>query len=235
MVLPAGPAFSASVGTLLLLGEVSLPAQRRKLARDWGAAALDASYGSTETGTIAATCEHGGLHVLLPGHLIELRGGDLVRAAEAGTGGELIDTTLNNHARPLLRYATGDVVWVDAVRCPCGIGLPTIRVDGRQTDGVVLRGSPLTESLVGEAVYEDPRLTGYLVQLREGGSGGRLVIERDVDADGADADLAEGVRRRFAGLGVTWDDVAVVSQLPAGIRAGGSRKSWKRTNVVIVP
>jgi phenylacetate-CoA ligase len=212
---------------------VSLAAQRRKLGLDWGADVLDASYGSTETGTIAATCEHGRLHLLQHGHLLEVRDGDTVRPLEPGVSGELVTTTLNNFARPLLRYATGDVVEVSRRPCPCGLSLPTVRVRGRGVDGLTLRGSALSEHLLGSIVYEDPRLTGYLVQLREGGDAARLVLERDVDvAD--DADIVELARRRSERAGVRWDDVVVVSQLPATSKSGGSQKSWKRTNVARV-
>jgi phenylacetate-CoA ligase len=223
----------SSVRTVMLLGEVSLAAQRRKLGLDWGADVLDASYGSTETGTIAATCEHGRLHLLQHGHLLEVRDGDTVRPLEPGVSGELVTTTLNNFARPLLRYATGDVVEVSRRPCPCGLSLPTVRVRGRGVDGLTLRGSALSEHLLGSIVYEDPRLTGYLVQLREGGDAARLVLERDVDvAD--DADIVELARRRSERAGVRWDDVVVVSQLPATSKSGGSQKSWKRTNVARV-
>ena len=222
------------VGTIMLLGEVSLPGQRRKLAADWGADVLDASYGSTETGTIAATCERGGLHLLLSGHVVELRTGDAVQPVAPGASGELVDTPLNNFARPLLRYGTGDVVDVPAEPCPCGLPLPTVRVHGRGADGVSLRGVPLSEHLVGSIVYDDPRLTGYLVQLRADGSRGRLVLEKDVDFGGADGDLAAGVAQRSARAGVEWDDVVVVAQLPPASKSGGSQKSWKRTNVVAI-
>jgi phenylacetate-coenzyme A ligase PaaK-like adenylate-forming protein len=222
------------VRTIMLLGEVSLPGQRRKLAADWGADVLDASYGSTETGTIAATCERGGLHLLLSGHVVELRTGDAVHPVAPGASGELVDTPLNNFARPLLRYGTGDVVDVPAEPCPCGLPLPTVRVHGRSADGVSLRGVPLSEHLVGSIVYDDPRLTGYLVQLRADGSRGRLVLEKDVDFGGADGDLVAGVAQRSARAGVEWDDVVVVAQLPPASKSGGSQKSWKRTNVVAI-
>lgn len=233
---------SASVRTVLLLGEVSLAAQRRKLGRDWNAHVLDASYGSTETGTMAAACEHGALHLLTAGHVFEVRDGaetrpltiDRTGGQGGGQGGELVTTTLNNHARPLLRYATGDLVQVgDPATCPCGLSLPTVQVQGRGDDGIVWRGQSLTEHSLGTVVYEDPRLTGYLVQLRADGSQGRLVLEKDVEVL-ADDDIAAAARRRCAAVGLEWDDIVVVSQLPVTNKSGGSQKSWKRTNVARV-
>lgn len=225
----------ASVRTVLLLGEVSLAAQRRKLGQDWNAQVLDASYGSTETGTMAAACEHGALHLLTAGHLFELRDGADTRPLTGGQTGELVTTTLNNHARPLLRYATGDLVQVgDPASCPCGLSLPPVQVQGRGDDGIVWRGQSLTEHSLGSVVYEDPRLTGYLVQLRADGSQGRLVLEKDVEVLAADDDITAAARRRCAAAGLEWDDIVVVSQLPVTNKSGGSQKSWKRTNVARV-
>jgi phenylacetate-CoA ligase len=224
----------ASVRTVLLLGEVSLPGQRRRLALDWEADVLDASYGSTETGTIAATCERGGLHLLSYGHILELRDrmGEVRPALPGGTG-ELVTTTLNNYARPLLRFGTGDWVDVDAQPCTCGLPLPTLRVHGRGTDRVSLGGTELTEHAVGSIVYDDPRLTGYLIQVHGPGRA-RLVLERDVDVEAPDEELSAAAAKRFAEAGVCWDDVVVVSQLPVNTKSGGSQKSWKRTSVVTV-
>ncbi|GAA2591954.1 phenylacetate--CoA ligase [Winogradskya consettensis] len=225
----------ASVGTILLLGEVCLAGQRAKLARDWDADVFDVSYGSTETGTIAAACEHGSMHLLEHGHIVEIRDSDgTVGPAAPGAGGELVTTTLNNVARPLLRYGTGDHVDVAAEPCRCGLPLPSIAVRGRATDQVSLHGQVLTEQRVGTVVYDDHRLTGYLIQLRADGGRGRLVLERDVDVTDPDEDLITAAAKRFTEAGIDWDDIVVVHQLPATSKSGGSQKNWKRTNLVTV-
>jgi phenylacetate-CoA ligase len=68
--------------------------------------------------------------------------------------------------------------------------------------------------------------------LRADSVGGRLVLEKDVDVTSADDELTTAAAKRFAHVGVVWDDVVVVSQLPASSKSGGSQKNWKRTNVV---
>ncbi|WP_405015711.1 phenylacetate--CoA ligase family protein [Kitasatospora sp. NBC_00070] len=219
------------VRTVMLLGEVSLPAQRAKLAADWQADVFDASYGSTETGTIAATCERDRLHLLPHGHILELRDGDKLVPAAPGATGELVDTPLNNFARPLLRLATGDIADVAAEPCPCGLALPTVHIHGRQSDRVEIGGTVVDERLIGSIVYQDHRVTGYLIQVQAAAT--RLVLERDVDVEESDDVLAADARERFEGTGIRWDDVLVVSQLPAVTKAGGSQKNWKRTNVVV--
>ena len=225
---------SASVRAIMLLGEVSLPSQLVRLGRDWSAGVFDASYGSTETGTIAATCGDGGLHLLEMGHLLEIRRDGELLPARPGVSGELVTTTLNNTARPLLRYATGDVVDVLAGPCSCGIPLPLLRVHGRGAERVEVGGVQIDEHSVGELVYADPRLTGYLIQLDKAG-GARLVVEKDVDVVAPDAELTGAVSSRFDAAGITWTDVVAVNQLPATSKSGGSQKNWKRTNVVAAP
>ncbi|MGV9690297.1 phenylacetate--CoA ligase family protein [Streptomyces sp. NPDC003444] len=224
---------SGGVDSLLLLGEVSTAPLRRRLAEEWDARVLDVSYGSTETGTIAAACEHDRLHLLLQSHLAEIREDGVTRPAEPGRSGELVVTTLNNFARPLLRYGTGDLVTVgDADDCPCGLRLPVLTVHGRAAESVVVGGAPLTAADIEEVLYTVPGVTGYVIQLKEpDGAAARLVLERDVDFTADAEELHATVRDRFAALGVTWTQVVSVAQLPQLSKAGGSQKNWKRTNV----
>ncbi|WP_426361963.1 phenylacetate--CoA ligase family protein [Streptomyces sp. E-08] len=231
---------SRGVESLMLLGEVSTAPLRARLAEAWDARVLDVSYGSTETGTIAASCEHDRLHLLAQSHLAEVRGDDGLVPAEPGRTGELVVTTLNNFARPLLRYGTGDLVSVSAGdSCPCGLRLPVLTVHGRESESVPVGGVPLTASAVESVVHSVPGVTGYLIQLKaveqgpDGAAGAtaRLVLERDVDYAADPEDLHEAVRVRFAERGVTWAQITSVAQLPALNKSGGSQKNWKRTNV----
>ncbi|MFY1587099.1 phenylacetate--CoA ligase family protein [Micromonospora sp. WMMD734] len=223
-----------SLRTALLLGEVSTAPMRARLAALWDCRVIDASYGSTETGTIGAGCEHDRMHLLLPAHIAELRGEDgAIRPARPGDTGELVTTTLNNHTRPLLRYATGDIGGVlPGDGCPCGLGLPVLTIHGRASDAVSVAGRPISVENVESVVYAVPEVTGYLIQLRGGDQpAARLVLERDVDFTGPPEPVAGRIRARFAELGVTWNSVVLVNQLPALTKAGASQKNWKRTNV----
>ena len=223
---------AASVRRLLLLGEVSTPALRRRLGDWWGADVYDASYGSTETGTIAASCERGGQHPLMGSHLVEVDSGGGPVAIDQARRGRLVVTPLNLYSRALLRYETGDDV-VLARDCPCGRATPTIQVQGRASDGLEVQGRRITPARVEELVFNLPGITGY--QIRLGGDGASLVLERDVDADRRREletvrTVTEDSRRA---LGVRWADVVIVNRLPSITKSGASQKSWKTSHVVV--
>lgn len=226
----AGP-----VETIMLLGEVSTEALRTRLGRWWDARAFDASYGSTETGTIAAACTAGRQHLISAAHYIELAdsGGTEVQPA-AGTG-RLVVTPLNLHARPLLRQDTGDWVRIGG-GCACGSGCPVIEVYGRSSELVEIHGVSLSARAVEEVVYAADGTTGYLIELTEDGDFARLLLERDVPGTlpGED-EIVAYLRDTFAErLGVTWDAVAFVNSLSGLTKSGASQKNWKRSNVRVL-
>jgi phenylacetate-CoA ligase len=219
---------SASISRILLLGEVATRSLRQMLAREWHANVYDASYGSTETGTIAATCSANRLHVLAHAFVAEVEdSGSVVPLADRAEG-SLVVSALNSFARPLLRYATDDRI-ADDGRCACGLRLPTLVVRGRGSETVAVDGATHDVSAVESVVYACPGITGYVIELADGAA--RLVLERDVDADVDDREVAARVGDSFAARGVAFDHVAVVSQLPALSKSGAGQKNWKKTNV----
>ncbi|MFI9511224.1 phenylacetate--CoA ligase family protein [Nocardia sp. NPDC052566] len=226
---------SETVRTLMLLGEVSTPALCKRLGRWWNASAYDASYGSTETGTLAATCGAGRLHLLTATNYVELAIDDTVVTLAEASRGRLVVTPLNLYARPLLRFDTGDEVIIGD-GCGCGNAAPIVTVCGRVSDGVLVRGVKLTVHAVEDIVYSASTATGYLVELDGTGDHARLLLERDVNADRAaevEEKLAvEGMTR--AHLGLEWNEIDFVNTLPVTTKSGGSQKSWKRSNIRVV-
>ncbi|MGV9300876.1 phenylacetate--CoA ligase family protein [Amycolatopsis sp. NPDC003676] len=227
---------SADVRRLMLLGEVSTAPFRARLGRWWGASALDASYGSTETGTLAACCARDRLHLLTAATYFELAGEDgTVRPLPESGAGRLVATPLNLHARCVLRLDTGDDVRMGA-RCDCGDRAPVIEVVGRGSDAVAVRGAKLTVRAVEEIVYGETEATGYLLETDAPGAFARLILERDVHWDrtgeAAMAGRLQDSSREV--LGLEWDEVLFVNQLPATTKSGASQKSWKRSNFRVV-
>ncbi|MEV7541187.1 phenylacetate--CoA ligase family protein [Streptomyces sp. NPDC089915] len=227
---------SGSVTKLMLLGEVSTPALRTRLGTWWDATAHDVSYGSTETGTLAATCARGNLHLLTNANHFELTDGTRTTPLPADGTGRLVVTPLNLHARPLLRLDTGDEVEISSTRCDCPVPTSTVVVRGRSTDALRVRGTDLSVHAVEEIVYGLTPATGYLIETDEAGSGARLLLERPHGSDRTEEALALDAVRRAGPerLGLEWDAIAFLNSLPSTTKSGGSRKSWKRTNIRVV-
>lgn len=226
---------NSSVERLMLLGEVNTAPFRARLGRWWNADVHDASYGSTETGTLAAACTHGRQHLLPAATYFELATPDGVVPLHDRGGherGRLVVTPLNAHARPLLRLDTGDEVSVEA-DCPCGSAAPGITVHGRSSDGLRVRGTPLSVRAVEEVVYGVTDATGYLLEVDSEGSYARLLLERGIGAgrDGEPEECRRVQARSEELLGLRWDGVVFVNSLPANTKSGASQKSWKRSNI----
>lgn len=226
---------SGDVRGLMLLGEVNTAPFRDRLGRWWGAKAFDASYGSTETGTLASTCEAGNQHLLPAATYFELNTSGGIVPIDRATEGQLVVTPLNAYARPLLRLNTGDTVSIGA-NCPCGRATLLVTVHGRVSDGLSVRGVPLAARGVEEVVYGSTDATGYLIEVDAAGGFARLLLERDVDAarTGEPAQT-EALQRASQGrLAVRWDQVAFVNALPGNTKSGAAQKSWKRSNIRIL-
>ncbi|HGH6026294.1 TPA: exopolysaccharide biosynthesis protein VpsH [Vibrio mimicus] len=89
-------------------------------------------YGLFERVAAIGQCEHGRYHLLSDYSQVEL--------VEAGQGRyELIGTNFNNHYFPLIRYKTGDHVYLsENETCPCGRVFPVIdRIEGRIGDYLI--------------------------------------------------------------------------------------------------
>ncbi|MEU8432831.1 phenylacetate--CoA ligase family protein [Streptomyces sp. NPDC029216] len=227
---------SGSVTKLMLLGEVSTPALRTRIGAWWDATAYDVSYGSTETGTLAATCARGNLHLLTNANYFELTDGTRTVPLPADGTGRLVVTPLNLHARPLLRLDTGDEVEISSTRCDCPEPGSTVVVRGRSTDALCVRGADLSVHAVEEIVYGLTPATGYLIETDAAGSSARLLLERAHGSDRTEEEWAVDAVRRASHerLGLEWDRIAFLNALPATTKSGGSQKSWKRTNIRVV-
>ncbi|OUD02906.1 phenylacetate--CoA ligase family protein [Streptomyces swartbergensis] len=226
---------SESVELLMLLGEVSTPELRTMAGHWWNARAYDASYGSTESGTLAACCAHDRLHLLRGANYFEIADEDGITPAEAGRDGRLVVTPLNNDARPLLRLDMGDEVSLTD-GCRCGEDTPVVTVHGRGSDGTEIKGSRVRTRDLEGVVYAGRDVMGYLIEVDERGTWARLLLERDPgtdrDAESAKNDLIQ--RRTDERLGFRWDEVRFVNRLPVTTKSGGSQKSWKRSNFRVV-
>jgi len=98
-------------------------------------------YGSLEFGYMAWECPdgHKGYHLNMESVLMEFLRDEQTNSDEQT--GEVICTSLHSYAMPLIRYRLGDFCVPYESSCPCGRGLPLIKlVAGRTNDTVKLPG-----------------------------------------------------------------------------------------------
>ncbi len=94
-------------------------------------------YSSFEVHNIATECMHDSMHIHLDNNIVEIiRDGE---ACASGEVGEIVVTNLKNRAMPFIRYRTGDFGAFDDSVCPCGRGLPLLKmIEGRKDEYLTL-------------------------------------------------------------------------------------------------
>lgn len=108
--------------------------ENRKLISSVFETELFDNYASYEFSLMAWECAEGiGYHMNIDNVAIEfINGGEVVAPGERG---EVVCTSLINHAMPLIRYKMGDVGVLGDEQCPCGRTLPLMKIlEGRVDD-----------------------------------------------------------------------------------------------------
>lgn len=121
--------------TAIITTSEVLTVSHRKLFEDIFKCKVFNEYGCGEVGTIAHECEHGSLHINSENLLVEiLQNG---KAVKPGEQGDIVVTSLNNTAMPLIRYNLKDIGFISKENCKCGRGLPVLGgVVGRAYDTI---------------------------------------------------------------------------------------------------
>lgn len=193
----------------LLSGDAGLgiPEYRRRIETTWGMVARDI-YGLGELAALAAECGRAdGLHWLAHGlilvELVDPASGDPVPVAD-GAIGELVFTTLDRQAHPLVRFRSHDHVQIAGIgRCDCGRTGFRFRVLGRSDDMFIVKGINVYPLGVQDVILSmRPAVTGeYQIVLHEAPplTNPPLVrVEYDDHLDGAEVErLRERLVRRI--------------------------------------
>lgn len=132
-----------------------LDARSRKLINSAFEVEIFDVYGCTEAGNIAWECsEHAGYHMNMDLVVTEfVKDGEHTTEGETG---EIILTPLWNYAMPLIRYKVGDIGTSSNESCPCGRGLPLMKVlEGRFEDFIVLPSGRIISPLDASCYVED--------------------------------------------------------------------------------
>jgi phenylacetate-CoA ligase len=164
-------------------------------------------YGQSERVAAIGTCEHGSYHLLTD------YGGAALLDTDTPNAFELVGTSLNNMAMPLVHYRTGDTIVPGdkGQQCPCGRVFPTVAaIVGRQEKVIELPDGRLIGRLDRIFQGHDRHLVEGQVAYR---GGGRFLL-RVVATEGwsaADSQaLVDKFLLRVPGVEVTVEKVAAI-------------------------
>ena len=194
------PARDLAIRTIIVAGEPggSIPATRKAIETLWNAELYD-FYGISDIfGACSGMCsEREGLHIAEDHLLVEVLDPVTGERVPDGEKGEMVLTTLQKQARPMLRFRTGDIITRNALPCRCGRTHARIWIHGRSDDMFIVNGVNLFPSDVEIAVRTIPEVTGeYRITLFREQHLTRftLDVERRSGSSLSDGALAEKIR-----------------------------------------
>ena len=140
----------------------------RDIEKSLGIKAYDI-YGLTETtgpGVSFECSEHSGMHINEDHFLAEIIDPDTGEVLPEGSKGELVFTSLDKEAFPLLRYRTRDICVLSRKKCSCGRTLIKMsKPMGRSDDMLIIRGVNVFPSQIETVLLKKGYSVNYLIEV----------------------------------------------------------------------
>lgn len=141
---------------------------RRDIEKSLGIKAYDI-YGLTETSGpgVSFECEEQtGMHINEDHFLAEIIDPDTGEVLPEGSKGELVFTSLDKEAFPLLRYRTRDICVLSRKKCSCGRTLIKMsKPMGRSDDMLIIRGVNVFPSQIETVLLKEGYSVNYLIEV----------------------------------------------------------------------
>jgi len=145
-----------SLRTVIFGAEPHTPKMRARVQEVFGLEDTFDIPGLTELfgpGTGLECHLHTGLHYWADLFILEIIDPNTLQPVEPGEVGEMVVTTLNKEAAPLIRYRTRDLSRLVPGRCDCGLVLPRHdRILGRSDDMFIFRGVNIYPGQIAEVL-----------------------------------------------------------------------------------
>lgn len=191
---------------------------RKRIENYFGIECFDI-YGMTETGGIGTTgqdCKaHCGLHVWEDQYITEIIDPKTGEPLPDGEYGEVVFTSLNREAMPIIRYRTHDISRIlSREKCACGrTSLRIDRITGRTDDMLIVKGVNFYPRQVEEALKEIPGVKDeFQIILTEHNGMTDVTINVEAEAGVTGHMVAKHLRERLGFL--PSGDVFPVGTLP---------------------
>ena len=178
------PRKDTKLKTLIIGAEPHSEEQRKRIEEMMGVKAYN-SFGMSEMcgpGVGFECPEQNGLHFWEDYYIVEIVNPETLEPVPDGEIGELVLTTLNREAMPLLRYRTRDLTRVLGRTCPCGRNHVRLdRMRGRSDDMIVLRGVNIFPIQVEKILMQFPELaSNYLITLTTDEDNDNMTVEVEI-------------------------------------------------------
>lgn len=175
------PKKETKLRTLIIGAEPHSEEQRRRIEEMYGAKAYNCFGMSEMCGPgVAFECkEQNGLHIWEDYYIVEIINPDTLEPSKPGEVGELVLTTINREAMPLLRYRTRDLTSILPGECPCGRHHARLdRMKGRSDDMIILKGVNIFPIQVENILMNFKELgTDYLITMETIDSNDEMLVE----------------------------------------------------------
>ena len=171
--------------TLLIGAEPHSEAQRKRIEEMLGVKAYN-SFGMSEMcgPGVAFECpEQNGLHIWEDYYIVEIIDPDTLEPVAEGETGEMVLTTINREAMPLLRYRTRDLTRILSGKCPCGRNhIRLDRMKGRSDDMIILKGVNIFPIQVETILMKFKELSSsYLIVLDTVNNNDEMSVEVELE------------------------------------------------------
>ncbi len=179
------PRRDTKLKTLVIGAEPHSDEQRKRIEEMLGVKAYN-SFGMSEMcgPGVAFECTYqNGLHIWEDYYIVEIIDPDTLEPVPDGEVGELVRTTLNREAMPLLRYRTRDLTRILPGECPCGRNhIRLDRMKGRSDDMIILKGVNIFPIQIETILMKFKELgSDYLITLETLDSNDEMTVEVELN------------------------------------------------------
>ena len=171
--------------TLIIGAEPHSDEQRRRIEQMLGVKAYN-SFGMSEMcgpGVAFECMEQNGLHIWEDYYIVEIVDPVTLEPVPEGEVGELVLTTINREAMPLLRYRTRDLTRILPGDCPCGRHHKRLdRMKGRSDDMMILKGVNIFPIQIENILLQFKELGNqYLITLTNLDANDEMTVEVELN------------------------------------------------------
>ena len=178
------PRKETKLKTICIGAEPHSEEQRKRIEQLLGVKAYNCFGMSEMNGPgVAFECtEQNGLHIWEDYVIVEIIDPVTLEPVPDGTIGELVLTTINREAMPLIRYRTRDLTRIIPGTCPCGRTHKRLdRFKGRSDDMIILKGVNIFPIQIEKILMNFKELANnYLITIETVGNSDEMQVEVEI-------------------------------------------------------